>query len=93
MFKVAQLDFLGGYLPSLSITDVAMIKDMGKRLPQLYYNYKDENFLQSEFAIEHPHYSLALFSSFICTCTFSKKIEFASKGTPQLNLRNMLITG
>ena len=27
---------------------------------------------------ERPHYSLALFSSFICTCTFSKKIDFAS---------------
>ena len=32
------------------------------------------------FTIERPHYSLALFSSFIYTCTFSKKIEFASKG-------------
>ena len=29
--------FLGGYLPSLSINYVAMIKDMEKRLPQLYY--------------------------------------------------------
>ena len=29
--------FLGGYLPSLSINYVAMSKDMGKRLPQLYY--------------------------------------------------------
>ena len=27
----------GGYLPSLSINYVAMSKDMGKRLPQLYY--------------------------------------------------------
>ena len=35
--KVARLDFLGGYLPSLSINYVAMSKDMGKRLPQLYY--------------------------------------------------------
>ena len=33
------------------------------------------------FTSERPHYSLALFSSFICTCTFSKKIEFASKRT------------
>ena len=33
------------------------------------------------FTIERPHYSLALFSSFICTCKFSKKIEFASKRT------------
>ena len=32
------------------------------------------------FTSERPHYSLALFSSFIYTCTFSKKIEFASKG-------------
>ena len=29
--------FLGGYLPSLSINYVAISKDMGKRLPQLYY--------------------------------------------------------
>ena len=29
--------FWGGYLPSLSIDYVAMSKDMGKRLPQLYY--------------------------------------------------------
>ena len=29
--------FLSGYLPSLSINYVAMSKDMGKRLPQLYY--------------------------------------------------------
>ena len=29
--------FWGGYLPSLSINYVAMSKDMGKRLPQLYY--------------------------------------------------------
>ena len=30
-------EFLGGYLPSLSINYVAMSKDMEKRLPQLYY--------------------------------------------------------
>ena len=35
--KVARLDFLGGYLPSLSINYVEMSKDMGKRLSQLYY--------------------------------------------------------
>ena len=29
--------FLRGYLPSLSINYFAMSKDMGKRLPQLYY--------------------------------------------------------
>ena len=29
--------FWEGYLPSLSINYVAMIKDMEKRLPQLYY--------------------------------------------------------
>ena len=29
--------FLGGYLPSSSINYVAMSKDMGERLPQLYY--------------------------------------------------------
>ena len=33
------------------------------------------------FTSERPHYSLALFSSFIYTCTFSKKREFASKRT------------
>ena len=33
--KVARLDFLGGYLPSLSINYVAMSKDMEKRSPQL----------------------------------------------------------
>ena len=37
LIKVARLDFLGGYLPSLSINYVAMSKDMGKRLPELYY--------------------------------------------------------
>ena len=37
--------------------------------------------LKSERNSERPHYSLALFSSFIYTCTFSKKIEFASKRT------------
>ena len=36
-FKVARLDFLGGYLPSLSINYVAKSKDLEKRLPQLYY--------------------------------------------------------
>ena len=30
---------------------------------------------------EYPPYSLALLSSFICTCTTTKKIEFASKRT------------
>ena len=34
---MARLDFLGGYLPSLSINYVAMSKDMEKRLPQLSY--------------------------------------------------------
>ena len=29
--------FQGGYLPRLSINYVGMSKDMGKRLPQLYY--------------------------------------------------------
>ena len=42
--KLRWLDWLfwggggvGGYLPSLSINYVDMSKDMGKRLPQLYY--------------------------------------------------------
>ena len=34
-----------------------------------------------EFTSERPHYSLALFSSFICTCTTSKKDKFAFKKT------------
>ena len=29
--------FWGGYLPSMSINYIAMSKDMGKRLTQLYY--------------------------------------------------------
>ena len=29
--------FWGWYLPSLSINNVSMNKDMGKKLPQLYY--------------------------------------------------------
>ena len=37
LLKVARLDFLGGYLPTLSINYFGMSKDMGKRLPQLYY--------------------------------------------------------
>ena len=32
--------FWGGYLPSLSINYVGMSKDMGKRLPELYYKIK-----------------------------------------------------
>ena len=35
--KVARLDFLGGYLPSLSIKYVAMSEDMEKWFPQLYH--------------------------------------------------------
>ena len=38
--KVARLIFWGEYLPSLSINYVGMSKDMGKRLPQLYYKMK-----------------------------------------------------
>ena len=37
MIKVARLDFMGGYLPSLSINYVAVSKDREKRLPRLYY--------------------------------------------------------
>ena len=33
------------------------------------------------FISERPLYSLALFSSFICTCTTSKRYKFASKRT------------
>ena len=35
--KVARLDFLGLYLPTLSINYVGISKDMEKRLAQLYY--------------------------------------------------------
>ena len=38
--KVVDWIFWGGYLPSLSINYVGMSKDMGKRLPQLYYKIK-----------------------------------------------------
>ena len=38
--KVARLIFWGEYFPSLSINYVGMSKDMGKRLPQLYYKMK-----------------------------------------------------
>ena len=38
--KVAWLIFWGEYLPSLSINYVGMSKDVGKRLPQLYYKMK-----------------------------------------------------
>ena len=34
---MARLDFLRGYLPRFSINYVAMSKDTGKRLPQLYH--------------------------------------------------------
>ena len=37
LLKVARLDFLGWYLPTLSINYVGMSKDMEKRLLQLYY--------------------------------------------------------
>ena len=39
LVKATRLEFFlgGGDLPSLSINYVTMIKDMGKRLPQLYY--------------------------------------------------------
>ena len=37
LFKVACLDILRGYLSSLSTNYVGMSKEMGKRLPQLYY--------------------------------------------------------
>ena len=33
------------------------------------------------FTSERPHYSLALFSSFLCTRTTSKRYKFASKRT------------
>ena len=40
------------------------------------------NFLpRFEFTSDRPHYSLALFWSFICTCTTSKKDKFAFKRT------------
>ena len=35
--KMARLDVLGGYLPSVNSNFIGMSKDMTKRLPQLYY--------------------------------------------------------
>ena len=35
--KVARLDFLGEYLPSLNVNYVGVSRDMEKKLPQLYY--------------------------------------------------------
>ena len=49
-----------------------------------------------EFTSERPHYLLASFSSFICTCTTSKKQNLHQKGpsvTFRKNFRDMLITG
>ena len=37
VLKVARLDFLGGYLPSLNVNYVGVSRDMEKKLPQLYY--------------------------------------------------------
>ena len=38
------------------------------------------------FTSEHPHYSLALFASFIYQCTnFSKKLICIEKAPPQQN--------
>ena len=53
--KVARLDFLGGYLPTLSINNISVSKDMWKRLPQLYYikmkiSY-DRGFISMEVAM------------------------------------------
>ena len=49
--KVARLDFFGRYLPSLSINCVGMSKDMGKRLPQLYYIKMENSYDRSFIAI------------------------------------------
>ena len=35
--KVARLDFLGEYLPSLNVNYFGVSRDMEKKLPQLYY--------------------------------------------------------
>ena len=48
------------------------------------------------FKIERPHYSLALFSSFKCRCTTSKKNKLHQKEhsiTFRINVRNILING
>ena len=42
--KVARLDFLGLYLPTLSINYVGISKDMEKKVTTTVL-YKDENFL------------------------------------------------
>ena len=79
--KVAWLDFLGGYLPSLCINYVGMSKDMGKRLyitTTVLYN--DENFLWSGFYCNRSRHGnvmtplrfLFIFV-FLCTRSFLKK--------------------
>ena len=56
MLKVARLEFLGGYLSSLSTNYVGMRKDMGKRLPRLYYiKMKIENLKTMPVNNEEAH--------------------------------------
>ena len=40
------------------------------------------------FTSERPHYSLTLFSSFICTCTTSKRNKFAYKRTKKEEIKD-----
>ena len=55
---MAQLDFFGGgYLPSLSINYVATSKDMGKRLPQLYY-------VKMKISLDLIHLCVSLYQEF-----------------------------
>ena len=68
--------FMRGYLPSLSINYVATSKDMGKRLPQLYYiKMKISGFYCNRSRhgnITMPLRFLFIFV-FLCTGSFIKK--------------------
>ena len=71
--------FLGGYLPSLSINYVAMSKDMGKRLPQLYYIKMKISYDLGFFCNRSRHGNVLtplrflFIFVFLCTKSFFKK--------------------
>ena len=65
--KVAQRDFFGGgNLPSLSINHVAVIEDMGKRLPQLYC-------IKMKISYDLGFIAIGVAIVFLCTRSFFKK--------------------
>ena len=74
IFKVARLDFLGGYLPSLSIDYVVMSKDMKTVL------YKDEISYDLGFFCNRSRHGnvmtplrFSFIFVFLCTRSFLKK--------------------